>query len=72
MPTACLFFWIAYGYADPDGTEYQQYLFSNGWVSGDGTLDEEGLVPENGTEPWVSAMYWAGNDLRLPPPFVPC
>ena len=35
--TACMFFLLAYGYADPTGDEYAQYLFFEGWIYNDGS-----------------------------------
>ena len=35
--------------ADPSGSDYQRYLYENGWVAKDGTLNEDGEVPEFGT-----------------------
>jgi len=38
---ACLFFAIAYGYGDPNGTEYQRFLFLRGWVHKDGLSTQD-------------------------------
>ena len=53
--TACSFFAIGYGYADPNGDEYSRYLYENGWVYQTGVLDEHGS-PVEYADPWVAAM----------------
>ena len=53
--TACSFFAIGYGLADPNGDEYTRYLYENGWVYQTGVLDENGL-PVEYADPWVVAM----------------
>jgi len=57
--SACLFFYMAYGMADPDGTEYEKWLYFNGWVYEDGILDEKGDLRPHAPGPWISAFYWA-------------
>ena len=56
---AAVFFYIAYGWGDPAGDDYQVFLFTRGWVFTDGVLDEWGFANENVSGPWLSAMYWA-------------
>jgi len=55
--SACLFFYMAYGMADPDGTEYEKWLYFNGWVYEDGILDEKGdlrpMPPVLGSRPSI-------------------
>lgn len=53
--TACSFFAIGYGVADPEGDEYARYLYERGWVYQTGVLDENGL-PVEYADPWVAAM----------------
>jgi len=53
--TACSFFAIGYGLADPQGDEYARYLYEQGWVYKTGVLDENGLTVEF-VDPWVAAM----------------
>ncbi len=38
--SGALFFYLAYGLGDPDGDEYEQLMFSRGWVFRDGMRDE--------------------------------
>ena len=39
--TACIFFSIGYGIADPAGSEWQTAMYTNGWVYNNGLLDED-------------------------------
>ena len=56
--TACIFFSIGYGIADPAGSEWQTAMYTNGWVYNNGLLDEDGFVIQY-TNPWVTSLYWA-------------
>ena len=45
--TGCAFFFVAYGLADPNGSDYTRHLFEDGWVVSDGLLDADGNITEN-------------------------
>lgn len=57
--SACLFFYMAYGMADPKGDEYERYLYFNGWVYKDGMLNDDGDLVQHSPGPWISSFYWA-------------
>ena len=57
--SACLFFYMAYGMADPNGNAYEKYLYFNGWAYQDGMLDDVGDLVQHAPDPWISSFYWA-------------
>jgi CRP-like cAMP-binding protein len=66
--TGCFFFFIAYGWGDPDGHDLDesdprkshfQEMFMRGWVFKDGLVNEDGTLAEHAPSPWVTSFYWA-------------
>ena len=66
--TGCFFFFIAFGWGDPDGHDLDdsdplkkhfQEMFLRGWVLRDGLVNEDGSLVEHAPSPWVTSFYWA-------------